>query len=42
MVADGAHKKVKLERKYVNETAIGSEVADAGEEYRKQIIAQIV
>ena len=31
-----------LERKYVNETAIGSEVADAGEEYRKQIIAQIV
>ena len=38
----GAHKKVKLERKYVNETAIGSEVADAGEEYRKQIIAQIV
>lgn len=38
----GARKKVKLERKYVNETAIGSEVADAGEEYRKQIIAQIV
>ena len=38
----GAKRKVKLERKYVNETAIGSEVADAGEEYRKQIIAQIV
>lgn len=38
----GALKKVKLERKYVNETAIGSEVADAGDEYRKQIIAQIV
>lgn len=37
----GAQKKVKLERKYVNETAIGSEVADAGDEYRKQIIAQI-
>lgn len=37
----GARKKVKLKRKYVNETAIGNEVADAGEEYRKQIIAQI-
>lgn len=37
----GARKKVKLERKYVNETAIGSEVADGGDEYSKQIIAQI-
>ena len=37
----GARKKVKLENKYVNETAIGSEVKDAGEEYKRQIIAQI-
>lgn len=37
----GALKKVKLERKYVNETAIGNEVAAAGEEYEKQIIARI-
>ena len=37
----GARKKVKLENKYVNETAIGSEVKDAGEEYKKQIIAQV-
>lgn len=38
----GTHKKVKLEWKYVNEIAIGSEVADAGEEYRKQVIAHII
>ena len=38
----GARKKVRLERKYVNETAIGGEVADGGDEYRKQIIAQVV
>lgn len=38
----GARRKVKLERKYVNEAPDGSQVADAGEEYRKQIIAQIV
>lgn len=37
----GAKRKVKLERKYVNEAPDGSQVADAGEEYRKQIIAQI-
>ena len=38
----GTRKKVKLARKYVNETAIGSEVSDAGDEYREQIIARIV
>lgn len=37
----GAKRKVKLERKYVNEVANGKEVADAGEEYKKQIIAII-
>lgn len=37
----GATRKVKLERKYVNEAANGQQVADAGEEYRKQIIAKI-
>ena len=37
----GAKRKVKLERKYVNEAADGKQVADAGEEYRKQIIAKI-
>lgn len=37
----GALRKVKLERKYVNEAANGKQVADAGEEYRKQIIATI-
>lgn len=38
----GAKRKVKLERKYVNEAANGSQVADAGEEYRKQIITKII
>lgn len=37
----GARKKVKLERKYVNEVADGKQVADAGEAYRNQIIAKI-
>lgn len=37
----GAQRKVKLERKYVNEAPDGSQVADAGEEYQKQIIAKI-
>lgn len=37
----GAQRKVKLERKYVNEAPDGSQVADAGEEYQKQIIARI-
>ena len=37
----GARRKVKLERKYVNEAANGKKVADAGEEYQKQIIAVI-
>lgn len=37
----GAKRKVKLERKYVNEAADGKQVADAGEEYRKQIITKI-
>jgi len=37
----GAKRKVKLERKYVNETADGNQVADAGEEYSKQIITKI-
>lgn len=38
----GAKRKVKLERKYVNEAADGKQVADAGEVYRKQIIAKIL
>jgi glycosyltransferase family protein len=38
----GAKRKVKLERKYVNEVAVGTQVADAGDGYRKQIIAQII
>lgn len=38
----GALRKVKLERKYVNEAADGKQVADAGDEYRKQIIATIL
>jgi len=37
----GAKRKVKLARKYVNETANGQLVADAGEEYERQIIAKI-
>lgn len=37
----GAKRKVKLERKYVNEAADGKQVADAGDEYRNQIIAKI-
>ncbi len=37
----GAKQKVKLERKYVNEVADGKQVANAGETYRKQIIAKI-
>lgn len=37
----GAKRKVKLERKYVNEVANGNQVIDAGEEYNKQIIAKI-
>lgn len=37
----GARRKVKLERKYVNEVPNGNLVADAGEEYNKQIIAKI-
>lgn len=38
----GAREKVKLEQKYVNEIATDNEVTNAGEEYRKRIIAQIV
>lgn len=34
----GAKRKVKLERKYVNESPDGATVADAGEEYQNQII----
>lgn len=37
----GAQRKVKLERKYVNEAPDGSRVADAGEEYQRQIVARI-
>lgn len=37
----GAKRKVKLERKYVNEAPDGKQVMDAGEEYRKQIVAKI-
>lgn len=37
----GAKRKVKLERKYVNEVANGNQVADAGEAYQNQIIAKI-
>lgn len=37
----GAKRKVKLERKYVNEVVHGNQVADAGEEYEKQIVARI-
>lgn len=37
----GAKRKVKLDRKYVNEARDGSQVADAGEEYKKQVIVQI-
>ena len=37
----GAQHKVKLERKYVNEAPGGNKVADAGEEYHKQIITKI-
>ncbi len=37
----GANRKVKLEKKYVNEVANGKHVADAGEEYRNQIISTI-
>ena len=36
-----ARRKVKLERKYVNEVPDGNRVADAGEEYKRQIIAKI-
>lgn len=38
----GAKRKVKLERKYVNESPNGQSVSDAGEEYEKQIIAKIL
>lgn len=38
----GAKRKVKLERKYVNEAANGKQVSDPGKEYRKQIIATIL
>lgn len=38
----GAKRKVKLERKYVNEVADGTKVVDAGEEYEKQIIKKIL
>lgn len=38
----GAKRKVKLERKYVNEAPNGSQVVEAGEEYEKQIIAKIL
>ena len=37
-----AKSKVRLEKKYVNETANGSQVADAGAEYEQQIIAKIL
>lgn len=37
----GARRKIKLERKYVNEVANGNQVADAGEEYNKQVIIKI-
>lgn len=36
-----AHKKVELEHKYVNESSGTNQVADAGDEYEKQIIARI-
>lgn len=38
----GACRKVKLERKYVNEAPDGTRVADAGEDYQNQIIAKIL
>ena len=38
----GARRKVKLERKYVNEAPDGSQVSDAGEEYKRQVIATII
>lgn len=37
-----AKRKVKLQRKYVNESANGKEVEDAGEEYQRQIINRII
>lgn len=37
----GTKKKVKLEKKYVNEVVDGRQVADAGEEYQSQIISII-
>lgn len=37
-----ARSKVRLEKKYVNETANGSQVTDAGAEYEQQIIAKIL
>lgn len=37
----GAKRKIKLERKYVNEAPNGNQVIDVGEEYHKQIIAQL-
>lgn len=37
----GAKRKVKLERKYVNEAPDGKQVTDAGEEYEKQIVARL-
>lgn len=36
-----ARRKVKLEKKYVNEAFGNKRVTDAGEGYRKEIIAQI-
>lgn len=38
----GAKRKVKLEKKYVNEAADGKNVADAGDIYKSQIIAKIL
>lgn len=38
----GAKRKMKIDRKYVNESPDGRQVADAGEEYEKQIIGRIV
>lgn len=37
----GANRKIQLEKKYVNEAFGNKQVADAGEEYQKEIIGQI-
>ena len=37
----GCTRKVALPNKYVNESPIGTQVSDAGQEYESQIIARI-